>query len=171
MADCPLSGQFTITKDIQGERLDKVAATLLSGHSRSAISRYITQQAILLNNKPVKAAATVKEGDLLTWALPTPIAAKATAEEMELAILYEDAHIIVINKPSGLVVHPGAGIDSGTLVNGLLAHCNDLSGVGGELRPGIIHRLDKGTSGVLIVAKNDAAHINLSAQFAARTTR
>lgn len=171
MEDTGKSGRFTIDEADNGQRLDKVMVGLLPTHSRSAIARFITTGAIILNGVQTKASATVRQNDVITWELPEPAPAKAIPQKMDLTILYEDDQIIVINKPSGIIVHPGAGVNDGTLVNGLLDHCHDLSGVGGELRPGIIHRLDKGTSGVLVVAKNDQAHNFLSAQFANRTTK
>jgi 23S rRNA pseudouridine1911/1915/1917 synthase len=115
--------------------------------------------------KVLKANTAVREGDVITVTLPEPVAAAPAAEEIPIDILFQDADIIVVNKPAGMVVHPGAGHEHGTLVNALLHHVTDLSGIGGELRPGIVHRLDKGTSGVIVVAKNDAAHQELARQF------
>ena len=103
--------------------------------------------------------------------IPEPVAAEPVAEDIKLDVLYEDSDLIVVNKAAGMVVHPGAGNSSGTLVNALLAHCKDLSGIGGELRPGIVHRIDKGTSGVIVAAKNDRAHQSLAAQFSAHSIK
>jgi 23S rRNA pseudouridine1911/1915/1917 synthase len=115
--------------------------------------------------KTVKANTAVREGDVIAVNLPEPVAASPEPEDLPLDVLFQDPDIIVVNKPAGMVVHPGAGNDAGTLVNALLHHVKDLSGIGGELRPGIVHRLDKGTSGVMVIAKNDAAHQELSRQF------
>jgi 23S rRNA pseudouridine1911/1915/1917 synthase len=147
-------------------RLDRVLASEIEGLSRSQIQRLIEAgQVTLTRVKTVKANTAVKEGDVIAVTLPDPVAATPVAEEIPLDILFQDPDIIVINKPTGLVVHPGAGHDRGTLVNALLHHVTDLSGIGGELRPGIVHRLDKGTSGVMVVAKHDAAHQELARQF------
>jgi 23S rRNA pseudouridine1911/1915/1917 synthase len=115
--------------------------------------------------KTVKANTPVREGDEIDVTLPAPVAATPLAEDIPLDVLFEDRDVIVVDKPAGMVVHPAAGHDRGTLVNALLHHVTDLSGVGGELRPGIVHRLDKGTSGVMVVAKHDAAHEELARQF------
>jgi 23S rRNA pseudouridine1911/1915/1917 synthase len=147
-------------------RLDRVLASEIEGLSRSQIQRLIEAgQVTLTRVKTVKANTAVKEGAVIAVTLPDPVAATPVAEEIPLDILFQDPDIFVINKPTGLVVHPGAGHDRGTLVNALLHHVTDLSGIGGELRPGIVHRLDKGTSGVMVVAKHDAAHQELARQF------
>ena len=141
-------------------------ASEISGHSRSQIQRLIEEGHVSVPRvKVVKANTAVRDGDVITVSLPEPVAAEPSAEDIPLDILFQDADLIVVNKPAGMVVHPGAGNESGTLVNALLHHVTDLSGIGGELRPGIVHRLDKGTSGVMVVAKNDAAHQELSRQF------
>jgi 23S rRNA pseudouridine1911/1915/1917 synthase len=151
-----------------GERLDVFLAQRASRFSRSRLKALIKAGAVSLNDEArLDPAIRVATGDSITLAVPPPEAAVPAAEPIPLAILYEDDDVIVIDKPAGLVVHPGAGNLSGTLVNALIAHCGDsLSGIGGVKRPGIVHRLDKDTSGVLVVAKNDAAHRGLSAQFA-----
>jgi 23S rRNA pseudouridine1911/1915/1917 synthase len=157
---------ITIQPEHDGLRLDRVLASEMAGHSRSQIQRLIEDGHVALPRvKTVKANTQVREGDVVTVTLPEPIAAEPVAEDIPLDILFQDADIIVLSKPAGLVVHPGAGNESGTLVNALLHHVRDLSGIGGELRPGIVHRLDKGTSGVMVVAKSDAAHQELSRQF------
>src|SRR5262249_38891449 len=115
--------------------------------------------------KDLRASTPVRAGQAFEVDLPAPIEAKALPEEIPLPILYEDKDVVVIDKPAGMVVHPGAGHDSGTLVNALLHHIDDLSGMGGELRPGIVHRLDRGTAGVMVAAKNDGAHQELARQF------
>jgi 23S rRNA pseudouridine1911/1915/1917 synthase len=152
--------------DHEGLRLDRVLASEIPGYSRSQIQRLIEDGHVALPRvKTVKANTAVREGDEITVALPAPVAATPAAEAIPLDILFQDDAIIVINKPPGMVVHPGAGHASGTLVNALLHHVTDLSGIGGELRPGIVHRLDKGTSGVMVIAKHDAAHHELARQF------
>lgn len=124
-----------------------------------------------LNGNIIKPSHPVEEGDLITVEIPPSEQTEIVPENIPLDILYEDESLLVVNKPAGLVVHPGAGVRSGTLVNALLHHCQDLSGVGGRLRPGIVHRLDKDTSGILVVAKDDLAHHYLQKQFAEKTAR
>ena len=149
-----------------GLRLDRVLASEVQGQSRSQIQRLIEEGRVTLPRvKTLKSNTPVREGDLITVVVPEPVAAEPIAEDIPLDILFQDADIIVVDKPAGMVVHPGAGNETGTLVNALLHHVSDLSGIGGEVRPGIVHRLDKGTSGVMVVAKNDAAHQELSRQF------
>ncbi len=157
---------ITAQPEHDGLRLDRVLASEIAGHSRSEIQRLIEQGHVTMPRvKAVKANTAVREGDDITVTLPEPVAAAPAAEQIPLDVLFQDPDIIVINKPAGMVIHPGAGHEGGTLVNALLHHVTDLSGIGGELRPGIVHRLDKGTSGVLVVAKNDAAHRELARQF------
>ena len=167
---------LTAGDDAAGQRLDQwLAGETVSGLSRSRIKQLIEQGNVRLNGEPVtEPKRKLKPGDNVEIVLPEPEPAEPLAEDIPLAVLYEDDDVIVIDKPAGLVVHPGAGNPSGTLVNALLAHCGDsLSGIGGVRRPGIVHRLDKETSGVMVVAKNDRAHQALSAQFAdhGRTTQ
>jgi 23S rRNA pseudouridine1911/1915/1917 synthase len=133
--------------------------------SRTQAQRMIREGAILLNGKSVKPNAAVAEGDLVDVTYPDPVATGVLPEDIPLDVVYEDEDLIVINKPQGMVVHPAAGHENGTLVNALLFHIRDLSGIGGELRPGIVHRIDRMTSGLLVVAKNDVAHRVLSEQF------
>lgn len=146
------------------ERLDKVLCELMPDFSRSNLQKAISQGDVLVNDSEVKANTKVKSGDWITVTIAEPVELKVEAEEMDLDILYEDHDLLVINKPKGLVVHPGAGNPNHTLVNGLLAHCKDLSGINGVLRPGIVHRIDKDTSGCIVVAKNDKTHQGLSDQ-------
>jgi 23S rRNA pseudouridine1911/1915/1917 synthase len=146
-------------------RLDLFISSQLEGETRAAVQRLIESGNILVDGHPARASQKLKGGEQVTVEIPPPAEAAPKAESIPLEVLYEDHDLIVINKPAGMVVHPGPGNSSGTLVNALLAHCTDLSGIGGELRPGIVHRLDKGTSGVLVAAKNDRAHQGLSAQF------
>jgi 23S rRNA pseudouridine1911/1915/1917 synthase len=149
-----------------GLRLDRVLASEVAGCSRAQIQRLIEDGHVVLPRvKTLKANTQVRAGDEIIVTLPEPVAAAPGAEDIPLDILYQDADLVVVNKPAGMVVHPGAGHERGTLVNALLHHVTDLSGIGGELRPGIVHRLDKGTSGVMVVAKNDAAHHELARQF------
>jgi 23S rRNA pseudouridine1911/1915/1917 synthase len=149
-------------------RLDRVLAARLNELSRSRLKALILDGQVTVKNAPIRDPAYhVAAGDTITIDVPAPVAAEPKGEAIALDIVYEDADLIVIDKPAGLVVHPGAGHETGTLVNALIAHCGDsLSGIGGVKRPGIVHRLDKDTSGLLVVAKNDAAHQSLSAQFA-----
>ncbi len=139
--------------------------------TRSQAKRLIEDGHVQINGKAaLKASLEVKASDEVSFKRPKPVPTSIIAEDIPLNILYEDRDIVVVNKCSNMVVHPAAGNYTGTLVNALMHHCKDLSGIGGELRPGIVHRLDKGTSGVMVVAKNDAAHLSLSKQFKDRTT-
>jgi 23S rRNA pseudouridine1911/1915/1917 synthase len=150
----------------EGLRLDKLLADEVAGYSRSQIQRLIADGHVVHSRvSHVKANTVVREGDVIDVEVPAPVDAAVAAEALPLELLYQDRDVVVVNKPAGMVVHPAAGHDSGTLVNALLHHVNDLSGIGGELRPGIVHRLDKGTSGVMVIAKHDAAHQELARQF------
>lgn len=148
-----------------GERLDAFLATAIPERSRSQIQRLIKDGRVTGPANALRASTPVRAGQAFEIDLPAPVEATAVPENLPLTILYEDGDIVVIDKPAGMVVHPAAGHSSGTVVNALLHHVDDLSGVGGELRPGIVHRLDRGTSGVMIAAKNDAAHRELARQF------
>ncbi len=161
-------GRVTVTvgEDEAGQRADQALAALLPGMSRSQVQRLIKEGHVRIGERPLtKASEALPAGVVLTVDLPETAAAEAVAEDIPLDVLHEDAHIIVVNKPAGMVVHPAVGHASGTLVNALLHHAHDLSGVGGDARPGIVHRLDKGTSGVMVVAKTDEAHQELARQF------
>jgi 23S rRNA pseudouridine1911/1915/1917 synthase len=153
-----------------GERLDHYLQARMGEYSRARIQSWIKEGLVTVNDGKVKSSATLHGGETIavTPAQPPPL--KADPEDAPIEILYQDASVIALNKPAGLVVHAGAGAHSGTLVNRLVHHFQTLSQVGGDLRPGIVHRLDKGTSGVLLVARTDAAHRALAAQFADRTT-
>lgn len=155
----------------EGGRLDKVLSSLIGDLSRARLQGLIDDGVVTLNDTPVRTASVkVKAGDVLGVTVPPPVDALPHPENIPLDIVYEDDDLLVINKPAGLVVHPGAGNWDGTLVNALLYHCKDsLSGIGGVARPGIVHRLDKETSGLIIVAKNDRAHKGLAAQLSDRT--
>jgi 23S rRNA pseudouridine1911/1915/1917 synthase len=164
------SYEILVGDEDDGERLDLV----LSGHmpelSRSRIQKSIRAGDVRVDGESVaKVAARVHGGARITLDISPPRPVDVRPEAIPLDIAYEDEHLVVVNKPAGMVVHPAPGHDSGTLVNALLAHCRDLSGIGGVLRPGIVHRLDAGTSGLLVAAKNDETHISLSRQLAART--
>ena len=164
--------KFIVEKEDAGKRLDIYLSEKNKQLSRSAIQRLAKEEQILVNSKNSKASYSVQEGDIVTLEEPEPKEIKLKAQNIPLEIIYEDKDIIVINKPKGLVVHPANGNPDGTLVNAIMAICkNSLSGIGGEIRPGIVHRLDKDTSGILIVAKNDQAHVNLSEQIKNREVK
>jgi 23S rRNA pseudouridine1911/1915/1917 synthase len=158
-----------VTKKDQGKRLDQFLSETELNLSRSHAKDLIQKHRILLNQKPAKPSAHVKAGDRISGTLPEPEPLNLKPEPLPLTILYEDPSILVIDKPSGMVVHPAYGNPSGTLVNALLYHCKDLAGINGVLRPGIVHRLDKDTSGVMVVAKDDEAYHHLIRQFKNRT--
>ncbi len=170
----PISGEvFTLTveKADRGKRLDLFLAEQLPAPSRAQIQRYIGKGHILLNAAQAKAGTRLKEGDQIQGQIPAPKPAEALPEDLPIRFLYEDADIVVVDKPPGMAVHPAGRMQSGTLVNALLFRLKDLQGVGGVLRPGIVHRLDKGTSGVMVVAKNDQAHEALARQFKGREVK
>ncbi|MBT1072198.1 RluA family pseudouridine synthase [Pelotalea chapellei] len=162
---------INFSNEYESMRLDLFLSRELVGETRAAIQRLILTEHILINGLPVRPSYKLKGGECISVDIPAPIAAEPLPEEISLEVIYEDSDLIVINKPAGLVIHPGPGNSSGTLVNALLAHCTDLSGIGGELRPGIVHRLDKGTSGVLVAAKNDRTHNALSTQFSVHSIK
>jgi 23S rRNA pseudouridine1911/1915/1917 synthase len=157
--------QVEVAPDQDGSRLDNFLTGALPDRSRSQIQKLIKDGLVSGPLKDLRPSTAVRAGQKYTIELPVPVAAAAVAEDLPLTILYEDSDLLILDKPPGMVVHPAAGHDSGTLVNALLHHVDDLSGIGGELRPGIVHRLDRGTSGVMVVAKNDAAHQELARQF------
>ena len=161
----PQQREVTVEPEQDGLRLDNFLTALMPDLSRSQIQRLIRDGHVSGPVKTVRASTTVHGGQLYTIAVPEPQAAIPEPEELPLRVLHEDADLVVLDKPAGMVVHPAAGHDRGTLVNALLHHIKDLSGIGGELRPGIVHRLDRGTSGLMVVAKNDRAHQELSRQF------
>ncbi len=156
---------LTVPEDSDGVRLDRFLASVLADRSRSQIQRLIKEGHIQVAGRAAKSNQPVKRGQAISVDVPEPIDAAPAPEALPLPILYQDADLIVVDKPAGMVVHPAAGHDSGTLVNALLHHVDDLSGIGGEKRPGIVHRLDRGTSGVMVVAKHDKAHEELARQF------
>ncbi|RXT15028.1 RluA family pseudouridine synthase [Ammoniphilus sp. CFH 90114] len=148
----------------EGERIDKFLAEASEDWTRSQIQKWIKDGLVHVNGEPVKGNYRLSTEDEITLKVPPAVELNIQAEEMDLDVVYEDADVIVVNKPRGLVVHPAAGHYSGTLVNGLMHHCKDLSGINGVLRPGIVHRIDKDTSGLIMVAKNDKAHLSLAEQ-------
>lgn len=159
-----------VTAEQAGTRLDIVLSAALTGLSRSFIKRLLDDGRVLVEGSKEKAGYRVKEGQHLTVEVPLE-PALGEPEDIPLSIVYEDCSLLVVNKAPGMVVHPAAGNFTGTLVNALLFHIKDLSGIGGVERPGIVHRLDKDTSGLMVVAKNDASHISLSGQLAKRTIK
>lgn len=152
-------------------RIDLFLSREMGGESRATVQRLIETGNILVDGRQPRTSLKLKGGERIEVDIPLPTPAKPLAENIALKVLYEDSDLIVIDKAAGMVVHPGAGNCSGTLVNALLAHCSDLAGIGGELRPGIVHRLDKGTSGVLVAAKHDRAHQVLSEQFSVHSVK
>jgi 23S rRNA pseudouridine1911/1915/1917 synthase len=165
MTDLAAKREVRVEPEHDGLRLDAFLATVLPDRSRSQLSKLITDGLVTGPGRELKRSTPVKTGQHFTIELPAPEPSTAAPEDLPLTILYEDADIVVIDKPAGMVVHPGAGHATGTIVNALLYHVEDLSGIGGEVRPGIVHRLDRGTSGVMVAAKNDAAHQELARQF------
>src|SRR5258708_22885095 len=162
---------LTIEKTLPSERLDTFLRGKFPAVSRGAIQRLIEEGHIRVNGRTVKPTHTPRAGEQVEVHWPEAKTALAQPEDIALDVLYEDESLLVLNKPPGLVVHPAAGNEEHTLVNALLHHCaGQLSGIGGVARPGIVHRLDKETSGCLVVAKNDETHVALSAQFASRQT-
>lgn len=159
---------FTIPESAAGERLDRWLTAQLSERSRAEIQRWIDDGRVLVDGKTGKSGRKLESGQIVTVDTPAPVETTLAAEAIPLVIVYEDADLLVIDKPAGMVVHPAPGHDTGTLVNAVLRHVPDLEGVGGEKRPGLVHRIDKDTSGLIVVAKNDRAHRILQRQFAAR---
>ena len=154
---------FVINKEEVNNRIDSYLAKKKDGLSRVAVQRLMEEEKILVNGKKAKPSYKTQENDKITVEEEKPKEVELKAQNIPIEIIYEDTDIIVVNKPKGMVVHPANGNPDGTLVNAIMAICKDsLSGIGGEIRPGIVHRIDKDTSGILIIAKNDKAHINLS---------
>ena len=165
----PVTDVHDLTADRDGERLDLFIARRLSDLTRSRVRKLIDGGAVSINGEtPRKAGVKLAAGQRVRVAIPPPKPSTLRPEPMALSIVYEDGDLLVIDKPAGLAVHPSPGHSSHTLVHGVLAHCPNLSGIGGEGRPGIVHRLDKDTSGLIIVAKNDAAHVSLARQLKER---
>ena len=156
---------FTVDETLSEQRLDVAIVSAVSSISRSRVQQSIRDGCVQVNGHAAKASCRVQAGDQVTLSLPDPVPFEAEPEDISLDIVYEDAWVIVVNKPAHLVVHPACGNHTGTLVNALLFHCRDLAGIGGVQRPGIVHRLDKDTSGVMVAVKNDRAHNHLARQF------
>jgi 23S rRNA pseudouridine1911/1915/1917 synthase len=176
-----LSVEFSVPPDYDGQRIDRFLVSVLADYSRAQIQRLIVDGHVSVRRPSARGGAPsgppttapkanflVREADQVVVDAPEAAPSRLSAEALPLEILYQDRDLAVLNKPAGMVMHPGAGHASGTLVNALLHHLTDLSGIGGELRPGIVHRLDRGTSGLMVIAKNDSAHQELSRQFADR---
>jgi 23S rRNA pseudouridine1911/1915/1917 synthase len=162
--------EYTVPESIRTARADKALALGFPEHSRMALQRSFDAGLVSLRGKPVERSTSVHAGDVLTFDFPEVVAAELRAVRIKLKVLFEDASLLAIDKPAGMVVHPGAGTREDTLVHALLSHCaGSLSGIGGVERPGIVHRLDRETSGVIIVAKTDQAHRELARQFAERS--
>ncbi|MBN8199513.1 RluA family pseudouridine synthase [Bacillus sp. NTK034] len=161
--------EHIIPEEQAGERIDKVLSTLNADWSRTQVQQWIKDGNVLVNGQKPKTNYKCTANDKIEITIPEPEELDVVPEKMELDIYYEDKDVLVVNKPKGMVVHPAAGHGTGTLVNGLMAHCTDLSGINGVMRPGIVHRIDKDTSGLLMVAKNDMAHESLVNQLMNKT--
>ncbi|MCX5751606.1 MAG: RluA family pseudouridine synthase [Candidatus Saganbacteria bacterium] len=161
--------EFVAAEGDKDKRLDHFVFEQGVGISRTQIQKLIKEEKILVNAKKAKVAHPLRVGDQITVEIPPPASIDVKPEEIPFGILYEDEDLLVVNKPRGMVTHPAVGHYTGTLVNALLAHCKDLSGIGGELKPGIVHRLDKDTSGIMLVAKNDFTHQALADDLKERT--
>ena len=160
--------RLEVSEEHEGARLDHYITAVLPDHSRSRIQRLIREGHVQLNNRPARASHPVHLDDVVDLQIPAPVPTTPKPEPLPLKIIHDDSDLVVVDKPAGMVVHPAAGHQHGTLVNALLHHVSGLSGIGGEQRPGIVHRLDRGTSGLMGVAKHDTAHAELSRQFADR---
>ncbi|MBS2006695.1 MAG: RluA family pseudouridine synthase [Cyanobacteria bacterium SZAS TMP-1] len=165
--------ELVVPEDLGSKnRLDQYLAEAVAELSRARVQKLIDDGAVLVNNSAQKASFRLKPGDQIAICVPPPEVLEAKAEDIPLKVIYEDEHMIIIDKPAGMVTHPGAGVTSGTLVNAVLFHCaGSLSSIGGVIRPGIVHRLDKDTSGLIVVAKTDLAHAGLSAQLKIKSAR
>lgn len=171
MFDENIQEEFKFEVEKNSGRIDKYLTEKLEAMSRSKVQHLIASGYVLVNDEKIKANYKLDAGDSIEVFVPEPETVDVEAENIPVDIIYEDQDIVLINKAQGMVVHPGAGNPNGTLVNALLFHIKDLSGINGEIRPGIVHRLDKDTSGILIVAKNDEAHVHLSEQLQKRTVK
>lgn len=156
--------EIIVENEDSGKRIDAYLSSKVEDMSRAQIQKLIEQGNITVNNKSQKSNYKVKDKDFIVVAIPEPVELEINAEDIDIEIMYEDEDLVVVNKPQGMVVHPAAGNYSGTLVNALLGKCKSLSGINGVIRPGIVHRIDKDTTGVLVVAKNDNAHRSLTEQ-------
>lgn len=157
--------EYFVTEETAGDRIDKFLAEQYENLSRSFLQKLLKSGEVMVGGRPVKASYKVAEGDLISFEVPEAVEPEIVPEDIPLDILYEDHDVILVNKPKGMVVHPAAGHYTGTLVNALMFHCKeDLSGINGVLRPGIVHRIDMDTTGVIIACKNDLAHNSIAAQ-------
>jgi 23S rRNA pseudouridine1911/1915/1917 synthase len=163
--------ELTYTSEDAPERLDVFITDRVPDLTRSAVRRLIEMNRVTVDKEPGKPSLKLKGGEQVVIEIPPPTPATPSAQDIPLEILYEDGDLVVLNKPAGMSVHPGAGNPDGTVVNALLSHCDDLSGIGGEIRPGIVHRIDKDTTGVIVVAKNDRSHLGLAEQFKEHTIK
>ncbi|KGA97761.1 RNA pseudouridine synthase [Alkalihalobacillus alcalophilus ATCC 27647 = CGMCC 1.3604] len=163
--------KFEVTSELAGDRIDKFITSQQEDWSRTQVQQWIKDKRVKVNGNVVKSNYKVSDLDQVEVSVPEPEVLEVEAENIPLDIVFEDEDVIVVNKPRGMVVHPAPGHYSGTLVNALMYHCKDLSGINGVIRPGIVHRIDKDTSGLLMVAKNDQAHESLVSQLKAKTTK
>ncbi|WP_112180777.1 MULTISPECIES: RluA family pseudouridine synthase [Paraliobacillus] len=163
--------KLIVSSEQDGERIDKVLTEIIKEASRSQVQAWIKEGYVLVDDATVKSNYKCEEGTTITWQVPEPETIDLIAEDIPLDIIYEDKDLLVVNKARGMVVHPSAGHRGGTLVNALLYHCDDLSGINDVIRPGIVHRIDRDTSGLLMVAKNDQAHRALAEQLEAKTVK
>lgn len=163
--------RHTVQPEEKGMRIDKVLAQVSTDASRSQVQSWIKDKLVKVNDEIVKSNYKCQEGAEITWQIPEVEELDVIPENIPIEIVYEDQDVLVVNKPKGMVVHPSAGHGSGTLVNALLHHCKDLSGINGVIRPGIVHRIDMDTSGLLMVAKNDKAHVSLVEQLREKTVK
>ena len=166
-----VSGERTFVADADGERLDRFLDARCPALSRSRIQALISEGSVTLDDSAAKPSTKIKRGQTVLLRIPKPAESSLRPQRIPLTIVYEDSDLLVVDKPAGMTVHPAPGHPDGTLVNAVLAHCPDLQGIGGTVRPGIVHRLDKDTSGLMVVAKNDRAHRSLSDQLKAREFR
>ena len=166
-----MSESYTFTIKTESERLDKYLNTQLPDYSRSQIQQWIKEGNVFVNDQESKANYKTQPDDTITVTVPEPVEINALPENIDIDIVYQDEDVVVVNKKQGMVVHPSLGHATGTLVNALLYHVKDLSGINGKIRPGIVHRIDKDTSGLLVVAKNDKAHEKLAEQLQEKTAK
>ena len=164
--------EYFVTEETAGDRIDKFLAEQYENLSRSFLQKLLKSGEVMVDGRPVKASYKVAEGDLISFEVPEAVEPEIVPEDIPLDILYEDEDVLIVNKPKGMVVHPAAGHYQGTLVNAVMAHCGDsLSGINGVMRPGIVHRIDKDTTGALLVCKNDTAHRDLAEQLKCHSIR
>jgi len=164
-----VSEQYEVRQDDEFKRIDKLLTEVITDASRSQIQGWLKDKLVEVDGEAVKSNYKVQQGETITWSIPEPEPLEAAPENIDIDIVYEDEDVVVVNKAAGMVVHPSAGHSGGTLVNALLYHCKGLSGINGVERPGIVHRIDKDTSGLLVVAKNDKAHQSLAEQLSNKT--